>query len=454
MIEKLGLFRSGRWIEWLFGIIVAGGMVYTMIFLYLNDYLPQPYFYDPNDTWMDWFNTASWGRDAGVYDSWASVYPPLTFLILRISGLPYCYNGENAIAIRDCDWLGVLTLHAMYAFCVLLIAIVYFRNDRQTSLPRAVALAVGLPLTHALERGNIVTFAFACLILAHGPLVKSARLRWIFVGLAINLKIYLFASVAPYLLRRKWRWFEGATIATLVIYIVSYAIYGRGTPIEVFNNILTLKDAVVSASALLDVWLAATYGPLLGLLNNPDVPINEMLGSDRVELMIAIGTWSLRIVQVTVLASLVCIWFRPEAVGKNRPIGLCLGLALVSVESTGYTQMFVMYFAFLEPWKGWGAKWAIVATYILSIQFDIHIDEVVTAVRDTFFGHSSKIVTYYLTLGPFLRPAFFYSIPFALACATIRTVWIDIREQGWRDRWRFRHDLPIMVGKGKARRPA
>jgi hypothetical protein len=454
MTREQGIFRSGRWIEWVLATVVACGMVYTMVFLYLNDYLPQPYFYDPNDTWMDWFNTAYWGRDAGVYDSWASVYPPLTFLILRLVGLPYCYNGKNAIAIRECDWLGVVSIHAIYIFCVILIAIVYFRNNRSTSVPRALALATGLPLTHALERGNIVIVAFACLILAHGPIIKSARLRWAAIGVAINLKIYLFASVAPYLLRRKWRWFEGATIATVVIYAVSFAIFGRGTPVEVITNIRTLQQATVSASALLDVWLAATYGPLLGLLNNPDVPVDEMLGSDRVYWMILIATWSLRIVQVTVLASLVCIWLRPEAVGKMRPIGLCLGLALVSVESTGYTQMFVMFYAFLEPWKGWGAKWAIIATYVLCIQFDVHIDEVVTAVRDTFYGHSSKIVTYYLTVGPFLRPAIFYSIPFALACATIKTVWIDIRQQGWKDRWRFRHDLPIMVGEGEARRPA
>jgi hypothetical protein len=33
-------------------------------------------------------------------------------------------------------------------------------------------------------------------------------------------------------------------------------------------------------------------------------------------------------------------------------------------------------------------------------------------------------------------------------------VWRDIQTQGWKNRWRYRRDLPIMVGEGTARKPA
>jgi len=60
-------------------------------------------------------------------------------------------------------------------------------------------------------------------------------------------------------------------------------------------------------------------------------------------------------------------------------------------------------------------------------------------------------VTFYVMLGPFFRPLIVLSVPFALSLVTLREVWKDIREQGWRLRWRFRNDAPLLVGDGAAR---
>ena len=57
---------ANRWLEPLLALIIAGGIVYTMGYLYTQSRLPQPYFYMPSDTFMDWFNVAGWARDRGA----------------------------------------------------------------------------------------------------------------------------------------------------------------------------------------------------------------------------------------------------------------------------------------------------------------------------------------------------------------------------------------------------
>ena len=441
-----------HWIEPALALILVGGMVRTIVFLIGNGYLPQPYFYDPADTWMDWFNTADWARDRGFYDSWGSVYAPLTAVFLRIFGLSQCYMGggqDTSYYARECDWLGIFWLHAFYVAAIIIVAVGYFRVDRKTALPRSVALMIGLPMTSGLERGNIIVVTFLCVALAFGPLVKSARLRWLALGLAINFKLYIVAALFPQLLRRRWRWFEGAAVATIAVYLVTYGILGRGSPSELLANIAGFTD-VIQANQFLDVLYAATYGPFLTLLNNQGFPIITLIGSNNVDILLIVIPAMLRVAQASIVLAAIAAWLRPEVVPMYRLTNLGLSLALITVESGGYSQLFAIFFTFFERWRGFGAKWAIVGCYLLCIQFDFIIDRAPPVVRETFFGNSATIINYYIMLGSFIRPAIFYSIPFALSLATIRAVWVDIRAQGWRTRWRFRGDLPIMVGAGAA----
>lgn len=454
MIRRLPM-PNGRWIEPLLALIVAGGMIRVLVYLWLNGYLPQPYFYDPADTWMDWFNTGDWGRDPGTYDSWGSVYPPLTFVFLKIFGLPQCYMGggsDTSYYARNCDWLGVATLHAFYVLNIVLVALVFIRTNRRTALPRAFALMAGLPMTSGLERGNIILVTFTCVLLAFGPLIASARLRWTALGLAINFKLYVIAALFPQLLRRRWRWFEGAAIATASVYAMSYGLLGRGSPAELLRNITGFRDAA-QANQFLDVLYAATYGPLYSLLNNQSFPIMTLIGSKYVDLLLVVLPLFTLTVQLTIVAAAAAALLRPEVVPMHRLTNLGLSLALITVESGGYTHIFPIFFTFFEKWEGFGRKFAIVLCYVLCFQFDFIIDRAPPVVRETFFGGHNTIVTYYIMLGPFIRPAVFYLIPFALACTTLRAVWIDIRLQGWKKRWRYRHDVPIMVGMGTAHPP-
>lgn len=444
--------QMNRWIEPVLAASIVSGLVWTMLHLAWYGYLPYPFFYEPSDIWMDWFNPAYWAHNGGAYDTWGSIYPPLSFVMLLFLGKSSCYVAAEGLSSRDCDWVGAVALHAIFLLNIILIARTFIKIDRSTALPRSIALASGLPMLFALERGNLIIPTFTCILLAYGPLIKSARWRWLAAGLAINFKIYLIASLFPQLLRRRWRWFEGAVIATVFVYLATLGILGEGTPNEIYDNIIGISD-IYQAGSFLDGWYSSSYTPFLSLLDGPYVPVLSIIGSQYLEILKAILPLLLYLTQATILIAIVAAWLRPEAIPMYRLTGLGIAFAVITAESGGYVQALVILFVFMERWKGVGIKWAIIACYILCIPADIPIDQYGSDVRESFLSNRPVVFNYVLTLGPFIRPLLLMSIPFALSCVTIRAVWADIMQQGWKTRWRYRNDLPIMIGEGLASPP-
>jgi hypothetical protein len=444
---------AGVQIEYALALAVLAGGVYCVGALLMNGYLPQPFFYQAFDVWMDWFNTAFWAHNPGAYDSWRTLYPPVSFIFLKFLTLPGCYVSNEGWYSRDCDWYGMLTMHGWYVLNIFLIGKTFLKIDRKTALPRSFALAAGMPMLDGLERGNLIMVAFTCFLLAHGPLLRSARLRWLFAGLTINFKVYLIGSIFAYPIRRRWRWFEGALFATIGVYFVTWGLMGVGTPVEIYNNLAAWNDGLQQAGSLLDLWYASTYQPVIALLNGSVVPIVAMLGSWRVEFFAAFLPLLIHFVQAMIVLAAAAAWLRPEVVPTYRLVNLTSSIAIITSEGGGYTQALIIFLVFFEPWRGVGLRYAIVACYLLSIPGDLYIDPIYPQVNNGFLNAGPIFYSYWVTYGPFLRPAVVLTIPLALACVTIADVWRDIRGQGWRMRWRFRRDLPIMVGEGRATPP-
>ncbi|RYE67486.1 MAG: DUF2029 domain-containing protein, partial [Oxalobacteraceae bacterium] len=214
------------WLEPLFALCVAAAIVRAAIYFYLNEHFPQPFFYEPYDIWMDWFNVSYWSYEPGAYDSWGTIYPPFSFVFLRVFSWAPCYRETSGYLVRECDKLGIVTLHGFFLLNVVLLWLTFRKWHRPSSLWRTFALGLGLPSLYGLERGNLVVVTFTFIILGLGPLIKSARWRWLMVGMAVNLKVYVLAAIFPQLLRRRWLWFEGAILSCILVYAVSFMIYG------------------------------------------------------------------------------------------------------------------------------------------------------------------------------------------------------------------------------------
>ena len=444
---------GARWVEPAFAAAVVAAVAWCVWFLFFNHYLPQPFLYDKSDTFGDWFNTATWARDNGAYDSWNTVYPPLSFVFLRLIGVNRCYSTPSIdgllAELRVCDWVGLSAIWLIFTLNIVLLWRAFRKIDPKTALPRTICVGLGMPMLDGLERGNLMLITFTCLILALGPILRSARLRWVFAGLAVNFKIYLIAAIIPLLLKRRWRWVECALISVVLVYMVSYAILGHGTPLEVINNVTDFSSGIIDN--ILDIWHATTYGPLMSLLTLGNFPATFFIGSKNVDAMIFVLPILQHSTQLLILAAAASAWMRPEVVPTYRVINIGLLFAMTTQDVGMYSIAYFMFFVMMEPWRGVGRRLAIVLCYVLALPLDIHLAGLPSTAVDLYFGNYRGYVDNYVVLSPFIRPFIIMVIAVALSLTTIVEVWKDIRFQGWAGRWRLRRDAPLLPG---VRRPA
>lgn len=440
-----------RWLEWAFALAIALLIMRAFWWVWTWGYLPQPFFFEASDTYMDWFNTAYWARDSGPYDSWGTLYPPLSFVVLRLLGKGSCYVGAEGLTSRDCDWIGIVAIHGIYVLNTVLIATVFRKLDPRTAVPRSFALAAGMPMLYALDRGNILLLCFTCMLLGYGPLIKSARLRWLFAGMAVNFKVYLIGPIAAQLLRRRWRWFEGALIAAIAVYVATYGILGSGTPMEVYRNIIDFSEGW-AAGSITDVWYSATYKPLISLLDG-NFPITALIGSRLVEYGLLFVRSAMLAGQLAIVLAAIATWLRPEVVPPFRVAFLGTTIALISSEAGGYTHILAILFVFMERWRGIARPLAIICCYLLCLPGDIVLADFPYLVRESYLTGGMVEIHFGFGLGMAARPGLLIIAAVALSAATIHDVWHDIRVQGWKGRWRFRGDAPVLPGVARPEFP-
>ena len=423
---------TGLRVEWLLALPVLAGIIHTIVFAWIYGYLPQPYFYEPSGTFMDFFAPATFAHQGGAYDAFQTIYPPLSFVVLKLVSWGPCYAFNASEEARSCDLYGIGSLFAIYLINTVLIALSYRKLDRGTAIPRTFALCAGLSMTYALERGNVLLWCFTCLILAYGPLVRSARVRWIFAGLAVNFKVYLIGTIFAQLLKGRWRWFEGAMIAAIIIYLVTFAIYGEGTPREIYNNITAYAGGFKAAS-LLDLWYPSSLKPIeLLLTGRAEFPVMPSLGSQVIEVGVVVVRAFVLSVTLAIIAAAAAAWWRPQAVPMHRLVLLSMGIALINSEVGGYTHMLLIFFVFMERWRGIGRPAAIVMAYVLCIALEIPIERVPPVVRDSYLSNRMVIAEFYVGAGVLVRPVLVQLILLSLSLVTIRDAWADARRSGWR----------------------
>jgi hypothetical protein len=443
---------KGYRFEWFLAALMLLALLRSAYVTVQLGYLPAPFYPDSTDTFRDWFSVANWAHVKGAYDTWLAVYPPLSFLLIKYMGLPGCYHEDMSMAVRDCDWLGILLLHLFVVLNGVIASMTFMRLDRRTALPRAFTLTAGMPMLFGLERGNIILLCVATSMLGWGPLIRSARLRWFFVGLSVNFKVYLIAGVLVHLIRRRWLWVEGALIATVAVYIVSFALFGAGNPAELTANLLNFAQGFYSTQATaVAIWYNTTYSTMYQVLTDSTAPVTFLLGSRIVERLTITLLVLIRSSQLVVLCSLVAAWLRPEVVSPHRLTLLGMGFVMLAQENPPYALPIIIYLVFMERWKGWLVPVALVLTYLISLPIDLNLGSSVWVEQFSYIGNRFVSSERALQLGMFIRPLGHTLIPVCLAVDTILTVVKDVREDGWQWRWRFRQDAPLLP---RVKRPA
>lgn len=402
---------------------------------------------------MDWYSLTAFAQFGGAYDVGGTIYPPLSFVVLRLFSFRSCYADNGSEWARDCDWLGVAVLSSILLINVVLTFKTFYKHDRTTFFPRAFALSLGLPMVFTYERGNLLLFCYACVLLSFGSILKSARLRWFFGGLAANFKIYLIGVLVAPLLRRGWIRAEGMIISALAIYLVTFLVLGDGSPSQVYQN-LTAYSAGFGSTRLNDLWYPSSLIPAITLLNGTSFQVTSIMDSNVADMLLTLATSLMKITQLLIAIGAFAVWLRPEAVPNTRVVFLAIAMAVSTSEAGGYTEMLLLLFVFMERWEGWARPIAITSAYILCVPIDYVQKKLAPVVQTSWLmGGASVYGEYGVGWLAIVRPLIAMLIIWCMVLLILSQVWSDIQNQGWKTRWRFRRDFPIMPGPGSARPP-
>ncbi len=406
--------------EALLALAVLASVAWTAWQFHLLGYLPQPFVFDTNDTFMDWFNTAYWANNPGTYDVWRSIYPPLSFVFLDAFSLPGCYLNSPFYA-RDCDWLGRSAILGFYLIDVGLVWLSFRRADPRTAPMRTLAFGLGLPLLFTLERGNLILPAFACFVLAHGPLNIAPFWRRAATAATINFKPYLLLPVLALAVKREWRALELAGIATILLYLVTLVIVGGGTPGELAAN--TANWVVFQTGQVWnEVHYSTSYAPLL-LIRASQMPVLSFIPSRTIETVEFVVPIAIRASQCIALLALAGAWLQPRALPANRIATILLGAYLVTQSPGGYTQTFLLFLVLLEPWRRPGPIVAIVCAYLLCLVADDVLATVLEVPGVSWLSGQPVTASFGIALGHFVRPGLIILIVWALAIDSLLLVW-------------------------------
>lgn len=430
-------------------MLIVVAYVQVVRFLLSAGALPPPFFYDTFDTFMDWANTAYWSHHAGAYSIWQSVYPPLSFDFLRVLTIPSCY-AEDSIFGRDCDYLGRISLFSFFFVNFVVVFLCY----RDTVEPRRVwlrtiVMCAGLPMAFALERGNLIVPCFTFFALGYGRVLRSARLRWIAVAFTINFKPYLVATLLPQIFRRRWRWVEGAIFATIIVYLISYFLEGVGTPWEVIHDIITFSQPE-TGFAFSQSTYASSFSAALTLLKSA-FPVIIFLGSRPIELMQTFFPLAIRLGELGVLACFLSTLWAPRAISVARLSALGTAVALTATNPGGYTEVFLLFFVFQEPWRGVPLIVTLVAAYLVCVPWDYPLFRVSHDVGTSWLTNRTVGYDIVIGVGELVRPALLLVIEYGLVAASL----IDVaREFRRRRNWRLADSPSAGTIEGGAGAPA
>src|SRR3989338_5513952 len=214
------LYQGRRAYTGLAILSISVGFFYYVYYLMVNGYLTSPFVYDKSNTFMDLFNILYWANDDGRYTDWSSVYPPLSFLILRLISFVFAGGGHGtAAAMRD-----NFPLVAGFFLIYLAVPAVVLKTKLWQGLPTNekiliyFAIIVSTPMLFALERGNIIML---CPVLLALVLSRIGFVRCLCIALLINIKPYFALLIIYYIARKNWKGFATSVVLSGLIFVFS-----------------------------------------------------------------------------------------------------------------------------------------------------------------------------------------------------------------------------------------
>jgi len=411
---------------WVFmlSVQIIGFLSYLLI--YANKaYLPSPFFYDKNDTFMDLINPLWWAIHGSAYTEWHSVYPPLNFLILKLLNL--ITLGEHidygtAFQLRNhCN-----ELILVYLAISLTIPFLIIRSQSwiisMTGVERilfCLLFVLSFPFLHTLERGNLVIFClplFAFFIEGRGVLQALA------LAFLVNIKPYFAILFFVYLYKDEMAELILASAMSIILFIASSIVFDTAS-YRIFENlagfgnsniftireILTLPNSISSfAYILASEQFSSHHGYFVNMM------------ADLISSMINFVKF------ITTLSALLILYLKRRNLTKEEIIiALMLCIMNLGVSVGGY--ILIIYFA-LFPFlinKKFSAIYAVsIFLIFMPLDFVSIFNENHIMKTFSFLGQSTVDVEWSLGVGALLRPIinFFVLVTFCFEASKVTRI--------------------------------
>lgn len=167
--------------------------LYIAWFYKVHRYLPPPFIYDKENTFMDFYNTLYWSGQEGIYSVWKSVYPPLSFLFLQLYQLLFLDDiseFRDGFVIRQVMGGQTFPLLVIYTLSLFVAVGISLRQiaDLKTQIIVFLICLLSPAFLFAIERGNLIILCVP--FLSWFIFSKDQIYRALSLAILINLKPY------------------------------------------------------------------------------------------------------------------------------------------------------------------------------------------------------------------------------------------------------------------------
>lgn len=388
--------------------IFLGGMLFLSCinFLYIvwfykfHRYLPPPFIYDKENTFMDFYNTLYWSGQEGIYSVWNSVYPPLNFLFLQVYRLLFLGDMSefrDGFVIRQVVGGQIFPLLVIYTLSLYVAVAISLRQiaDLKTQVIVFLICLLSPAFFFAIERGNLIILCIP--VLSWLIFSKDQISRALSLAILINLKPYFSIFYIVQLINMKSRkenetFLFLAPVFALILFLITGLLLNQEFYLMPLNLLgFATNSALLSPAEALSFPSSITaFGYLRGLVTEFSLPP-------------IVGHLSKLIVYLYLIKSLFLV-YKYKVSLDDLAIFSVIFITNYSVSTGGYGMLYyIPVLALLYKQKIYYLLAAIIIIY-LGIWDLIPIYKYNGVEMNVYLSGEIAKIESFISLGSFIRP--------------------------------------------------
>lgn len=223
----------------------SGNSFFTIFYHYQTD----------TDRFMDFFNCVYQSQDLKIYQTYGSIYPPLTnlfYYLIHYLLPPEVFEGGHLALRSSIEGQRMYFIYAVLTASLLLGLLYHFAKG--TKIQRVLlvtAIGCTAPFAFTLQRGNLLLWAvsFSLLFLALYQSSSKVKRELALICLAVAFNIKFYPALLGLLLLKEKRWKEGFRCAlyAIVLFIAPLFLFGGVEALEILLQSLTSTTSQFSS---------------------------------------------------------------------------------------------------------------------------------------------------------------------------------------------------------------